>query len=382
MKPPDLPVSTQAGAYRPILRARRGEFAALHHLDPTAAHRVAPIIELSTPSPDAPHEAADLVHLVRELRPATDTIGVDLGNVPYPDDLLRSPPLEVAEQLAGAGVGMLPVLRAHDSDRRLVEHGLAARMHRRRAVLRLRPHVDAANPTAADTATERVLRGSGLDPCQLDLVIDLAETPCRSRAELFEERAHRIVRWARTHEWASVSVAAGAMPPNLDDLPTDRPVPVGRLDAALWSRLAEPGVGYADYGVTSPVRRHGVHHRQLPTLRYTAEREWWIYRWARRGVRPDDRCQDLCRTLVSSMQWPPTGARFSWGDAEIARRARTAPGAGTSASWIAWSTSHHIAHVLASLDGPGVAPQPQVPTPYRRTPEEARIHQGRPPRIR
>ena len=59
---------------------------------------------------------------------------------------------------------------------------------------------------------------------------------------------------------------------------------MGRLDARLWERLDAPGLGYADYGVTSPVRRHGVpHHRQLPTLRHTTERELRIHHWARRG---------------------------------------------------------------------------------------------------
>jgi hypothetical protein len=161
-----------------------------------------------------------------------------------------------------------------------------------------------------------------------------------------------VLRWARSAPWRSVAVAAGAMPPNLDDLPTDEPVPVGRLDAQVWTRLSEPGIGYADYGVTSPVRRLGINHRQLPTLRYTAERDWWIYRWARRGGRGDDRCHDLCRTLLDSPQWPATGARFSWGDAQIARQARSARGAGSSANWIAWSTSHHIAHVLHALPAP------------------------------
>jgi hypothetical protein len=142
------------------------------------------------------------------------------------------------------------------------------------------------------------------------------------------------------------------MPANLDDLPTDEPVTVGRLDAQVWARLSEPGINYADYGVTSPVRRLGINHRQLPTLRYTADRDWWIYRWARRGGRSDDRCHDLCRTLVGSPHWPASGARFSWGDAQIARQARSARGGGSSASWIAWSTSHHIAHVLHTLGRP------------------------------
>ena len=328
--------------YRPILRPRRGELVALSHLSSDDAARVTPILELEP--------GQSILPLIRRLPPRTGAIAVDFGDIPDPVDRLQSPPLDLAEALADLGVAMLPVLRPHDSGRRLVAHGLAARMHLRRAVLRLRPHVDAGNPVEADATTDRLLHRAGIEPEAVDLLIDLAETACVAHADTVEERARRVLRWARGMPWRSVSVASGAMPPNLDDLPTDRPVTVGRLDARVWARLGQPGVGYADYGVTSPVRRRGVQrHRQLPTLRYTAEHHWWIYRWARRGGRGDDRCHDLCRTLVDSPHWPAIGARFSWGDAEIARRARTAHGAGSSASWMSWSTSHHIAHVLDTL---------------------------------
>jgi len=325
-----------SGIYRPILRPRRGELAALHHLDSDNAQRVMPIIEL---------QGERLPPLIKSLPPRSGVIAVDLTD--------RDTPLELADDLAGLGVVMLPVLRAGDSERRLFEHGLVARLQLKRAVLRLQPHVDAGNPAAATTTTDRMLSGAHLEHELVDLVIDLAETACVADADKVEERARHVLRWARGRPWRSVSVAAGAMPPNLDDLPADEPVAVGRLDARVWARLAEAGVDYADYGVTSPVRRLGVqHHRQLPTLRYTSDRHWWIYRWARRGGRDDDRCHDLCRTLVRSAQWPAAGARFSWGDAEIARRARTARGGGSPAGWIGWSTSHHIAHVLQNLTEP------------------------------
>ena len=334
--------SLQDGLYRPILRPRRGELTALSHLDAGDAARVMPILELD---PDT-----RLVPLIRQLPPRTGAVAVDLGGVPEPVDRLVAPSLDLAEALADLGVAMLPVLRAHESGPRLAAHGLAARMHLRRAVVRLRPHVDAGTPAAADAVTERLLRGAGLELEEVDLLIDLAETTCSARVDEVEERCRRLLRWARGRPWRSVSVASGSMPPNLDDLPTDQPVAIGRRDTRAWSRLGEPRVGYADYGVTSPVRRHGVRrHRQLPTLRYTAEQDWWIYRWARRGGRSDDRCHDLCRTLVTSAHWPAAGARFSWGDAEIARRARTARGGGSPASWMSWSTSHHIAHVLRTM---------------------------------
>ncbi|MFC4070688.1 beta family protein [Actinoplanes subglobosus] len=328
--------------YHPILRPRRGEFTALAHLSVDEADRVVPIVELE---PDGV-----VLPLVRELRPHVRALAVDFGDVPE----ATAGPEPLAERMAGLGLAMTPVLRPHESGPRLAAHGRAARLHRHGAVLRMRPHTDAANPAEADAVTERLLRSAALDPCEVDLLIDLAETACLSHATEVEDRARRVLRWARGAPWRSVSVASGAMPPNLDDLPTDRPVALGRLDARVWERLGEPDLGYADYGVTSPVRRRGVQpHRQLPTLRYTTEREWWIYRWARRGGRSDDRCHDLCRTLVTSPQWPSAGARFSWGDAEIAKRARTARGAGSSASWIAWSTSHHIAHVLRTLPDGG-----------------------------
>jgi hypothetical protein len=193
------------------------------------------------------------------------------------------------------------------------------------------------------------LRGSGLAPEQLDLVMDLAEVGCAVRAVRFEERGRRILRWAAQRPWRSITLASGAMPANLDDLPTDEPVAVERFDADFWRRVADPSVGYGDYAVTSPTRRHGAHHRQLPTLRYTTPGAWWIHRWSRRGGRADDRCYDLCRTVLESPHWPPGGARFCWGDAEIARRARRAMGAGTPSSWIAWSTSHHLAQVVREL---------------------------------
>ena len=328
--------------YRPILRARRGELAALHHLDAATGRRILPVLEWEP--------GADFVRLFRRLPPRTPAVAVDVGAVGDSPDPLVSPTLALAEGLAGVGVPLVPVLRPYESRRRLAEHGLAARMHLGRALLRLQPHRDATNPAEADAVVERAVRGTSLGPDRIDLVIDLAETACAAHADRVEERARRVIRWARDRPWHSVSVASGAMPPNLDELPADRPVTVGRLDARVWGRLREPGVGYADYGVTSPVRRAGVqYHRPLPTLRYTAERDWWIYRWTRRGRRGDDRCHDLCRTLVGSPHWPARGARFSWGDAQIARRARAAPGAGSTGSWIAWSTSHHLAHVVDAL---------------------------------
>ncbi|GAA0796674.1 beta family protein [Spirilliplanes yamanashiensis] len=322
-------------AYRPVLRARRGELVALHHLDPGQAARVAPVLEPVA----AAQGAEELTRLLRELPPATPTVAVDTS-------VTGGDPLLLGERLGELGIAAEPVLRSWDDDRRLAQAGLAAKLFGGRAVFRFQPYVDVRNAPAATELCRHVWSTADLAAEQMDLLVDLADVGCAAGAARFGDRTRRVLRWARGHPWRSITLVAGAMPANLDELPSDEAVAVERFDARFFAAVADEGIGYGDYGVTSPLRRHGVHHRQLPTLRYATGAEWWIYRWSRRGGRPDDRCHDLCRTLVGAAHWPAAGARFSWGDAMIARRARTAPGAGSPASWMAWSTSHHIAQVL------------------------------------
>ncbi|WP_433285681.1 beta family protein [Micromonospora sp. CA-244673] len=320
--------------YRPVLAGRRGELEALAHLDDTTAPLLAPVID------------------VHAVDPCTvDTLGrLPAGLLPAVDVSVL--PESAGGELVRWGVPLVPVIGLADGDRRLVAHGVAAREYARRAVVRLRTAQDRAGPDATTAALERVWRLARLVPEQCDLLVDAGDVCCPADVRLAEPRIGRLVEWARRHAWRSVTVAAGGMPPTLARLPTDEPVRLDRFDWQLWQRLADLGVGYGDYGVGCAVPGADGPGDRLPTLRYTAAGAWWVYRWSRRGGRGDDRFADLCRTLVAAPHWPAAGASFSWGDHEIVRRARRGAGAGSPANWIAWSTSHHLAHVLATLVPP------------------------------
>ncbi|MEU4397114.1 beta family protein [Micromonospora orduensis] len=320
--------------YRPILACRRGELEALHHLDPAAVPLLAPILEVGA----ADRSTTDLLRrLPAGLLTAVDTTALPEG-----------PGTDVPRW----GVPLVPVVGLAESDRRLAAHGAAARAYGRRAVVRLRAGRDRAGPDASTTAVERIWRCTGLAPEECDLLVDAADVCCRADVRLAEPRVRRLLGWARRHAWRSVTVAAGAMPPTLARLPTDEPVRLDRWDWQLWQRLGDAGVGYGDYGVGPAVPGTGDPDDRLPTVRYTADGDWWVYRWSRRGGRGDERFADLCRTLVSAPHWPDTGAAFSWGDHELLRRARRGAGAGSAANWAAWSTSHHLAHVLTARRRP------------------------------
>ncbi|MFC4018891.1 beta family protein [Micromonospora sp. GCM10011542] len=336
--------------YRPILASRRGELEALSHLDAAAAPLLTPILVVTAVE-------QSLVEALRRL-PAGLVPAVDVTAVPDGPDT----------ELARWGVPLLPVIGLADSDRRLVAHGGAARAHGRRALVRLRAGRDRAGPDATTTAVERVWRFTRLAPEECDLLVDAGDVCCPADVRLAEPRVRRLLDWARRHAWRTVTVAAGGMPATLSRLPTDEPVRLDRWDWQLWQRLADAGVDYGDYGIGPAVLGGGDPGDRLPTVRYTADGDWWVYRWSRRGGRGDDRFSDLCRTLVSAPHWPRTGAAFSWGDHELLRRARRGAGAGSTSNWAAWSTSHHLAHVLAALphQGSSVPTWPTRPDPPQR----------------
>ncbi|MFU8854240.1 beta family protein [Micromonospora sp. SL1-18] len=320
--------------YRPVLNGRRGELEALVHLDKAAAPLLAPVID---------------VHAVESC--TVDLLGrLPAGLLPSIDVTML--PDGPESELVRWGVPVMPVIGLAESNRRLVAHGAAAGVYDRGAVLRLRTGQDRAGPDATTAAAERVWRLARLVPEQCDLLIDAGDVCCPADVRVAEPRVRRLAEWARRHAWRSVTVAAGGMPPTLARLPSDEPVRLDRFDWRLWQRLADLGVGYGDYGVDCAVPGSGEPADRLPTLRYTTDEAWWIYRWSRRGGRGDERLADLCRTLVAAPHWPAAGAGFSWGDHEIVRRARRCAGAGSPANWLAWSTSHHLAHVLAALPHP------------------------------
>ncbi|MCG5446113.1 beta family protein [Micromonospora sp. NIE79] len=166
-----------------------------------------------------------------------------------------------------------------------------------------------------------------------------------------EPVVRKCVSWAQRYPWRSITVASGAMSPSISHLPVHMPAALRRWDLQLWQRVQDLGIQYADYAIAHPGMA-GAAWRPMPSLRYSDDEVWWIYR------RPHDAANrhamyDLCKELVSSDHWPTQGRDFSWGDHQIAARADGAGGPGNAASWRAWTTSHHLAQVMDQLGRSG-----------------------------
>lgn len=332
--------------YLPILKARQGELLALGQLRTEQVHELTPVMEL-VPSTDGPvRDAYRFIQHVMKQAPRDLRIAADVGALPETPRGQRCPILDIGEDLANWGIPMAPVIRLHEGTRRLVNHGIVARTHGDCAFVRLGGVATGApDPDEVERQLPRIWRATGLAPQQCDLLVDMAEV--RSERDMIRALplAQKTVEWALPMDWRSITVASGAMPRTLSRLPTNRPNQLPRWDAVLWQRLRDLSVNYGDYGIANP-QLSSVPYPPLANLRYTSDDAWWVYRWQIDGGR-NQAFYDLCRTLIQNDHW--RGPDFSWGDHQLALRARGVGGPGNPTSWRAWGTSHHVAHVLHNL---------------------------------
>ncbi|GAB3980996.1 beta family protein [Plantactinospora veratri] len=333
--------------YRPILKGRDGEFSAIAHLSPALVPDVLPIFEV-VPTSDGPtKDAYRFGNKARESLPPDMTIAVDVRHLADTTDGLRRPVRDIAEDLAAWLIPMLPVLHLYDSPSRLADVRYAATLHNDHAVLRLSGNSHDPDSTETEEELDRLRDQTGLTIEQCHLVLDVSEVRSARDLTRAEPLVRKRVSWAERYPWNSVTVAAGAMPQSISRLPVSRATPVPRWDLHLWQRLAALGVHYADYGISHPAVT-GPGWRPMPSLRYTDDEVWWIYRWPQAATEKSV-MYDLCKALVASDHWATEGREFSWGDDQIAARANGVGGPGNATNWRAWTTSHHLAHVVAQL---------------------------------
>ncbi|MEV6303896.1 beta family protein [Actinoplanes sp. NPDC051861] len=337
-----------AVVYMPILKGKEGELKAIDHLPEVLAARVMPIFEVPPTSGDPIKDAHSFADRARNVIPRGMSVAVDARYLDDPDGGWRGPLQAIVDDFADWCVPIRPVLHLNDSERRLAEARQAAEMHDGQAVIRLGGDIADPDEDEAEAALAKLCRRAGTTIEKSALVLDFFDVRSERDIGRVEALARKCLVWARRYPWESITVASGAMPESISDLPYNIATPIPRRDLALWRRLQDPDVIFGDYGVAHP-KMTVKGWPPPPNLRYTDEDVWWIYRWARDGNGYKS-MYDLCASLVAADHWPAEGPAYSWGDAEIAQRAAVLGGPGNAAGWRAWGTAHHLTHVLKMLE--------------------------------
>ncbi|MEV6488819.1 beta family protein [Actinoplanes sp. NPDC051633] len=333
----------------PILKGRDGEFKAVAQVSGDAVSRIVPIFEVAPTGRGPTKDAYAFAQKAQASVPRDMTIGVDISYLDDPFDGPRRPARDIADDLGAWGIPILPVVHLQDSDDLLADAGDAASGHSGHAVVRLGSDTVDPDDEEAEAQLNRLQRCTGLPVENYSLLIDVFEVRSERDVTRVEPVVRKCVSWARQYPWHSITLASGAMPASISDLPTNTATPVRRWDLLLWQRVRELGLQYGDYGIAHPRMTRGG-WRPMPNLRYAHDEAWWIYRWTMEN-NDNTAIYRLCEALVAADHWPSQGQAYSWGDAEIAQRAAGLGGPGNATSWRAWATSHHVAHVVDQLGG-------------------------------
>ncbi|MEO6318510.1 MAG: hypothetical protein ABIP36_06985 [Acidimicrobiales bacterium] len=344
--------------YMPVLKGKPGEFAAWRHATASVIANSRPVIEV-VPMRGQERDLADILNHVRAGWPSGSVLTLDCGALDQTVPVGSSPDCAVlwsAAALLAEGVAMRPVVRIDDAPPVWAEVGAAHAVHGHGVALRLGSEENDPDPTAAAAVLPALLTAVGVGTDQVDLIIDLWAVESPRDVTRASTVAGIVLAWAHTTgPWRTVTILSGAFPASISNLPTGAATAIPRYDAELYDQVVAAGpameVDFGDFVVAHP-SMPGAGRGPLPNLRYTAGRDWRIFREPK-ALPGNQSFFTVCAKVVASPAW--VGTSYSWGDAEVDRSASSIGGAGTATQWRSYGTSHHAAVVidrLATLGAP------------------------------
>lgn len=348
--------------YVPILKGKKGEFDALGTLEPSSKQRITPLLEVFTVpwdwDTDTPSKSLE-DHLDSALRQLADGWGPDLPL--WLDTLWLDPDAQAGgvpalEYLFDGARGEIFALPVGGPGRPVGHTASVAAVHsvdQRGAVLRLDPE-DLGDPGALTAAVGAWLQTVGVNPSQVDLVVDFSAITSALAPSVTLAATAVIPTLPFLRDWRSFTLASGGFPTDLTSVKAQSVDRLPRSDWALWETVSSRSMprlpAFGDYAIghaelTDPDPRT---IRPSATIRYTADDVWVIVkgRWVRYGY---DQFHDASLTLMAQPEWMSNG--HCDGCAFIDACAAGGP-TGNLTTWRRVGTVHHLtqtAEQLASL---------------------------------
>ncbi len=341
-------------AYVPVLKSRAGELRALSALDSNTKQTITPLIEFTPPLQDDVE-----AHLVRKADSLISTWGREhrfLADSQYLNDVEVDGGVTASQYLLelmlDRRMRAVPVMVPSNNGavievaRRIVAAGAEG------CCIRI-PLPMNAGPDHANGPIVDLLRASGLNPEQVDLVLDYGSVIGPQRLGYARSIRNVLAGLVHADTWRNLILTATAFPETLKEIPPDGKSSFERSEWQSWSGLTESGPktariptfsDYATAGVTLPHTKY----RAALALRYTQDHEWLVFKGrVHANGEPNFAFRRMCAELTSGQGF--SGPQASWGDRYLAGYVGgTMPGS-SSTVWRQVATSHHLTFVARQL---------------------------------
>jgi len=339
--------------YVPALKGKRAEFPALGAL--ASKGRITPLIE-AVPSA----EPREVPRRMSTYWPADAPYFIDLLFLDDPDDNTTPAPdthplrqcfsdVEDRDQVAipVTGISRSPGYQS------AVEQVVSEQQ--RGVCIRLTADDFEEDIEDLDETLQAALQIFALGPGDTDIILDAGSVANASAGVVAQLHRSHLDLMPNLDEWRTVTVLASAFPYSLAPLIRGQWNPRNRHDWRGWRQLVTgthrptrlPSFG--DYAIAHPDLPPEGRATILAQLRYATPESWLIWKGSNVFSHPNGFNQffAICEDMITRPEY--RGQAFSWGDAEIQRKATNHDSPGNAEIWRRIGTSHHLETVLDQI---------------------------------
>lgn len=358
--------------YVPILLTKKGELSALSDLSDDVKRAFTPLLAIQTIPYDYDNDiskTADqhVVGLGKKIATAWGTGRAFIDPAFIRDEPVQpgaAEPMEtVLSDAAAEGLLLTPVVSPGQSPEYTALATAWHLAHGTGICVRLASSQWPISPPRTQ-ALDDLLDALGVGPADIDLILDIGAGV--TNGLVAETVTMALLNLPHAHEWRTLTLAGGAFPEGVADIPKHQLTRVPRVEWNVYNQVCTdasaagarvPTLG--DYGIAHPDPAVGEVNPAFMQIsaqqRYTIAGCWLVAKGelfkGRAGTGVGGAAAfPLARMIAEAEEF--CGADYSPGDAWIAS---TAEGAGTGGSPLTWrrqGTSHHLTFVSESLANP------------------------------
>jgi len=348
---------TRPPRYVPILKGKRREFDALAELADSTRGNLYPLVEVLAGSEEQEVE--------RAVEKAVHYLSTSWFKEPVLLDVSALDPAWRRQGQTVLGFAMdlakvdltspVAVVRLSDSEEMYSDAARTSKGGVGAAVRLVSEDLD-LEPDELNEELARVLAALTLDADETDLIIDVGaiggDFAVSGGARLIKSLLRDLEHF---DEYRSVTVAAGAFPPDMSDVAAWTVGEHPRDDAALYNRIRSRPlsrmVDFGDYGIAHPQLTTAAPFAPAPQLRYTVADRWLTLRGRLNDPRGNLQFFDICAAMASRPEF--VGAALGNADRRIAEGRLGGHGPGNATTWRTIGTQHHIDLVVSRLTNLG-----------------------------
>lgn len=354
--------------YFPVIKWKRGEKAALHHLDASIKKHITPIIEIpimdfdykkgeykkSLDSHLAPTSEEILKYWGKERSVYLDLRLLEEGNLLHKLEDGSNPMDYILEECRKQDLKIIPVTGTNREDNYLTDIKKAIRIDNLGVCIR----IDDRDFDDITKHLNSILNYLNVAANSVDLMIDFKYIISGSEESNAGKVLDIINSLPNIDDWRTIILSSTSFPIDLSSIAANSIEKIKRVEWNVWELVNTNSTiripNYSDYVIANPeIKKLDPRKmRRSASIRYTLDQEWLILKGRSIKKYGSKQYFTLCEELIKLDEFK--GQTYSWGDEFIYKCATEKKKPGSGETWRCVGTNHHItlvANQLSSLFG-------------------------------